>query len=111
MKAVLCKSLGGPSELKLESVPDPVASPDQVLVAVEACALNFFDTLITRGTYQYKPDLPFSPVAKSPDTFCRLAQTLQDGARATALPPTSAGGGPARKWLCPPTGSSLYPRV
>jgi NADPH:quinone reductase len=61
MKAVLCKSLDGPSELRLETVPDPEASPDEVLIAVEACALNFFDTLITRGKYQYKPDLPFSP--------------------------------------------------
>ncbi len=61
MKAVLCKSLDGPSQLRLETVPDPEPSPNEVLVAVEACALNFFDTLITRGKYQFKPDLPFSP--------------------------------------------------
>jgi NADPH2:quinone reductase len=28
---------------------------------VRAAALNFFDTLIIQGRYQYKPDLPFSP--------------------------------------------------
>lgn len=61
MKAVLCKSLVGSSALKLETLEDPDASPDEVIVAVEACALNFFDTLITRGKYQFKPDLPFSP--------------------------------------------------
>ena len=28
---------------------------------MRAAALNFFDTLITRGKYQSKPELPFSP--------------------------------------------------
>ena len=31
------------------------------MIAVKAAALNFFDTLITRGKYQVKPELPFSP--------------------------------------------------
>ena len=61
MKAVLCKSLDGPSNLRLETLPDPEPSANEVVVSVEACALNFFDTLITRGKYQFKPDLPFSP--------------------------------------------------
>ena len=33
-------------------------------VRVRAAALNFMDTLITRGKYQYKPALPFSPSAE-----------------------------------------------
>jgi len=31
------------------------------VIAVKAAALNFFDTLITRGKYQVMPELPFSP--------------------------------------------------
>lgn len=61
MKAVVCKSLNGPQGLELIDLPKPDPSDGQVVVAVEACALNFFDTLITRGKYQFKPDLPFSP--------------------------------------------------
>lgn len=61
MRALLCKSLEGPAALKLVDLPDPVVRRGEVLVAVRAAALNFFDTLITRGKYQYKPDLPFSP--------------------------------------------------
>ena len=34
------------------------------MIAVKAAALNFFDTLITRGKYQAKPELPFSPSAE-----------------------------------------------
>ncbi len=61
MKAVVCKSLNGPQGLELVNLPDPQPASGQVVVAVEACALNFFDTLITRGKYQFKPELPFSP--------------------------------------------------
>lgn len=61
MRAALCKSLKGPDGVSIEDIPPPVAGPGEVVIAVKAVALNFFDTLITRGTYQDKPDLPFSP--------------------------------------------------
>lgn len=61
MRAVVCKSLDGPSALEMADLPDPVAARGEVIVAVRAAALNYFDTLITRGKYQHKPDLPFSP--------------------------------------------------
>jgi len=61
MKAVLCKTLDGPDALVVEELPDPQPGPGEVVVRVKAAALNFFDTLITRGKYQYKPPLPFSP--------------------------------------------------
>ncbi|MGD9668675.1 MAG: NADPH:quinone oxidoreductase family protein [Hyphomicrobiaceae bacterium] len=61
MKAALCKSLDGPASLVVEEIPAPHAAPGEVIVRVHAAALNFFDTLITRGKYQHKPGLPFSP--------------------------------------------------
>jgi NADPH:quinone reductase len=61
MKAALCKSLDGPAAITIEELPDPVVGPGEAVVKVEAAALNFFDTLITRGKYQTKPELPFSP--------------------------------------------------
>lgn len=45
----------------LVEVPEPVARPGQVLVRVKAAALNYPDLLMTRGEYQVKPPLPFSP--------------------------------------------------
>ena len=36
-------------------------SGDQVRVRVEACGVNFPDTLIIENKYQFKPPLPFSP--------------------------------------------------
>jgi len=75
VKACLCTSLGPPENLVIEDLPDPVARPGDVVVRVKACALNFFDTLITRGKYQYKPDLPFSPSAE----FAGIVEAVGDG--------------------------------
>jgi NADPH2:quinone reductase len=61
MKAALCKALDGPEAVAIEEIADPTAGPGEVVVRVRAAALNFFDTLITRGKYQTKPALPFSP--------------------------------------------------
>ena len=61
MKAVLCKSHGMPDALVVEDVPSPDLTEGQVLISVKACGVNFPDTLIIQGKYQFKPDLPFSP--------------------------------------------------
>ena len=60
MKAALCKTLDGPDAVVIEEIADPVAGPGEVVVRVRAAALNFFDTLILRGKYQFKPELPVS---------------------------------------------------
>jgi NADPH2:quinone reductase len=64
MKAALCKSLDGPGAIVIEDIPSASPGPGEVLIAVRAAALNFLDTLITRGKYQFRPELPFSPSAE-----------------------------------------------
>lgn len=61
MKAVLCRSFGAIDNLKLEEVDDLIPENDEVVIDVQACGLNFPDTLIVQGKYQFKPDFPFSP--------------------------------------------------
>jgi len=61
MKAVLCTELAGYEALSLVDLPAPAPGPEEVVVDVAYAALNFFDTLITKGAYQTKPALPFSP--------------------------------------------------
>ena len=65
MKAVLCTRLGGPDDLVLADLPDPVAGAGEAVVSIKAVGLNFYDTLIIAGKYQTKPPLPFSPGAKA----------------------------------------------
>jgi len=64
MKAILCRHFGTPDELELADIATPVAGPGEALVRIKAAALNFFDTLIVAGKYQYKPPFPFSPASE-----------------------------------------------
>ena len=61
MKAVLCKAYGMPETLVIEEVEPLRAGKGQVVVEVKACGVNFPDTLIIQGKYQFKPAMPFSP--------------------------------------------------
>lgn len=61
MKAVLCKTLGPARNLVLEEVASPLPKKNEVLLDVQAAGVNFPDTLIIEGKYQFQPPLPFSP--------------------------------------------------
>jgi NADPH2:quinone reductase len=61
MKAVLCKVYGPPESLVIEDVEPLTPGRGQAVVEVKACGVNFPDTLIIQGQYQFKPPLPFSP--------------------------------------------------
>ena len=61
MKAILCKEFAPISDLVWDEVPDPVAGPNEVVIDVGAAGLNYPDSLIVQGLYQFRPDLPFSP--------------------------------------------------
>lgn len=56
MRAMQVTALGQP--LKLRQVDAPAPKADEVLVRIHTCGLNFGDTLIVKGTYQEKPQLP-----------------------------------------------------
>ena len=45
----------------VRDVPTPAPCPGEVLVRVRAASVNFPDLLMTRGEYQFKPPLPFTP--------------------------------------------------
>ena len=57
MKALICTRYGTPDDLEIADIADPAPAPGEVVIRVEAAALNFFDTLIIAGKYQTKPPL------------------------------------------------------
>ena len=61
MKAVLCKVFGLPDSLVVEDIDALTPAAGEVVVSVKACGVNFPDTLIVQGKYQFKPPFPFSP--------------------------------------------------
>ncbi|MCC8961655.1 NADPH:quinone oxidoreductase family protein [Bradyrhizobium sp. Pear76] len=60
-KAVVCRELGPPERLQLESFASVALQPGQVRVAIRAAGINFPDILMAAGEYQLKPPLPFTP--------------------------------------------------
>ncbi len=60
MRALRVHELIGPDGLRLDEIAEP---PEEtgVRVAVHAAGVGFVDTLLTRGRYQVRPDLPFAP--------------------------------------------------
>jgi len=52
------------TELSVSEVEEPSVGPGEVCVATRVAGCNFFDTLICRGRYQLKPELPFFPGAE-----------------------------------------------
>ncbi|PLX38302.1 MAG: NADPH:quinone oxidoreductase [Hyphomicrobiales bacterium] len=78
MKAVLCRESGPPSSLVVEDIADPVAEPGQVIVRVEAAALNFFDTLLIVDRYQFRPERPFSPGAEMAGVVESVAEGVEE---------------------------------
>ena len=69
MKALLCTRYGKPDDLELADISEPQAGPGEAVVKIHAAALNFFDTLIIAGKYQFKPEPPFSPAAEFAGTI------------------------------------------
>ena len=93
MKAIICKKFGPPDNLELVELDDLIPNNDEVKIAIDACGVNFPDTLIIEDKYQFKPPLPFSPggevsgeiieVGKDVKKFCIgdkvMAMTLYGG--------------------------------
>ena len=61
MKAVLCREYGPPENLQVDEIDWPIATKGKLVIEVKACGVNFPDTLIIQGKYQFKPTFPFSP--------------------------------------------------
>ena len=61
MHAIQIASYDGPDKVEYNEVPTPEAGPGQVLIRVRAAGVSFPELLQTRGQYQMKPEMPFTP--------------------------------------------------
>jgi D-arabinose 1-dehydrogenase-like Zn-dependent alcohol dehydrogenase len=49
MRAVVLRAFGGPEELKVEELPQPIPAPDEVLLRVRACGVCHLDMIVRSG--------------------------------------------------------------
>jgi NADPH:quinone reductase-like Zn-dependent oxidoreductase len=61
MRAARCLEYGPPESVVVEDLPDPVPEAGQVVVRIEAAALNYPDVLIVANKYQVSIPPPFTP--------------------------------------------------
>jgi len=53
MKAIVCNKFGAPDTLEYLDIDAPSPKEGQLLITVKACSVNFPDTLIIQGKYQF----------------------------------------------------------
>lgn len=58
MKAIVVRTPGGIDQMRLETLPDPVAGPRDVVIKVEACGVCFHDVLTRNGTLKAGVKMP-----------------------------------------------------
>ena len=60
MRAIVVAQQGGPEVMQLQDVPEPQPNPGDVVVRVEAAALNFADAMMAMGAYPGGPQPPYT---------------------------------------------------
>jgi NADPH2:quinone reductase len=61
MRAARCEEYGGPGNVVIRDIPNPVVTPGHVVVDVAAAAVNYPDLLFIANQYQVSAPLPFTP--------------------------------------------------
>ena len=108
MRAVVCREFGSLDLLELGELPDPTPGPGEVVVDVSIAAMNFPDILIVEGTYQFRPEPPFSPGLEGTGTISAVGEgvTLAVGSPVVAA---VTHGAFAERWVVPATGVLPFP--
>ncbi|KAK9681845.1 hypothetical protein RND81_10G031400 [Saponaria officinalis] len=114
MKAVVITSPGGPEVLQVQIVEDPEIKDDQVLIKVEATALNRADTLQRKGSYPPPPGSPPYPGLECSGIILQVGKDVTRWKVGDQVCALLGGGGYAEKVAVPaahvlplPTGLSL----
>lgn len=101
MRAVCVREPGGPEQLEVREVPEPVCGPSELLVDVRATALNRADLLQRRGLYPPPPGITDILGLECAGVVCAVGADCDSawlGARVMALLP---GGGYAERVALP----------
>lgn len=80
MRAAQITTLDGPSAITVANdVPVPVADDGHVLIDVHRAGVTFPETLLSRGRYQVRPEVPFVPGSE-------ISGTVREDPRGTYAP-------------------------
>lgn len=86
MRAAVLEALTGPVGVEVREVAEPVPSAGHVLIDVHYAGVVFPDVLNTRGEYQSRPELPFTPGWDVSGVVRHDSGELRAGDRVAAMP-------------------------
>lgn len=109
MKAIHSVAAGGPETLEWTEAPDPVAGPGEILVRVEACAINYPDVLIIEDQYQFRPPRPFAPGCELAGIVEAVGSGVAGWSQGDRLIATVGHGGLAEKAIVQPEAAFRLP--
>jgi len=88
LKAVVIREFGAFDRAGVEEVAEPVPRPSEILLDVRLAPVNYVDTLVFEGKYQFLPPTPFIP-GKGPVGIVRSvgaeARRFRPGDRVLAM--------------------------
>jgi NADPH2:quinone reductase len=97
MRAAMLHEYGPPENLVVEEVADPEPKPNQLVVDIHACGVNFPDVLMVQDKYQFKPALPFAPGGEISGTVSAIGADVEGWAIGDRLAAGIGTGGFAEK--------------
>jgi NADPH2:quinone reductase len=110
MKALLSHAVGGPETLVLTDVPEPPPpNPEEVLLRVKACAVNYPDVLIIEDKYQTKPPRPFAPGVEVSGVIEKTGTNVRELKQGDRVLAHLGWGGMTEKILVPADHCTLMP--
>ncbi|MBV8187285.1 MAG: zinc-binding dehydrogenase [Alphaproteobacteria bacterium] len=110
MRAVVIHATGGPEQLTVADVPDPVPGPGEVLLDVAFAGCNWADTQVRLGIYPHAMTYPLILGFEVSGTVAALGPGVagvQVGERVAAFP--EKGGAYAEKCVAPAAGLIRLP--
>jgi len=110
MKAVVIYATGGPEQLTVAEIADPVAGPGEVLLDVAYAGCNWADTQVRMGIYPHAMTYPMVLGFEVSGTVANLGpgvSGIEVGTRVAAFP--EKGGAYAEKCVAPAAGLMRLP--
>ena len=86
MRAAMITALEGPGAVEVREISEPTPKDRQVVVDVEYAGVSFPDVLHTRGEYQLRPEVPFTPGWEVSGVVRADGNGFRAGDRVAAMP-------------------------
>ena len=109
MRAARCEIHGDPDKIVIREIPDPVAGPAEVLVGIEAAAVNYPDVLIAADRYQVTVPTPFTTGSEFAGRVLAVGAEVTNFVPGDAVMGTAFGGAFAEQITVPHTALSPAP--